>query len=135
MKGLPALLFWPSHDFIELYNPAALPVALGGCYLSDAEGAPSRNQIPALSFIGPVGFVSFTADGDATQGADHVDFKLDPNVGIIILSDAALNPIDIINYGPQQTDVSQGRSPNGSDTFVNFFTPTPGGPNQAPNGG
>jgi hypothetical protein len=134
-EWLADALFLASHDFIELYNPAALPVALGGCYLSDAEGAPSRNQIPALSFIGPVGFVSFTADGDATQGADHVDFKLDPNVGIIILSDAALNPIDIINYGPQQTDVSQGRSPNGSDTFVNFFTPTPGGPNQAPNGG
>src|SRR5262249_8325778 len=53
----------------------------------------------------------------------------------IILSDSLLNPIDVINYGPQQTDVSQGRSPNGSDTLVNFLQPTPGGPNLAPNGG
>ena len=134
-EWLADALFLASHDFIELYNPATLPVALGGCYLSDTAGAPARNLIPALSFIAPAGFVSFTADGDATQGADHLDFKLDPNVGIILLSDAALNPIDIINYGPQQTDVSQGRSPSGSGTIVSFFTPTPGGPNQVPNGG
>jgi hypothetical protein len=127
--------FLADHDFIELYNPATLPVALGGCFLSDTAGAPARNLIPALSFIGPVGYTSFTADGDASQGADHLNFKLDPNVGIIILSDSALNPIDIINYGPQQTDVSQGRSPSGSDTIVSFLQPTPGGPNQVPNGG
>jgi hypothetical protein len=127
--------FLANNDFIELYNPAAFPVALGGCYLSDTAGAPARNLIPPLSFIGPAGFTSFTADGDPSQGADHVNFKLDPNVGIILLSDSALNPIDIINYGPQQTDVSQGRSPSGSDTLANFFTPTPGAPNQVQNGG
>jgi hypothetical protein len=127
--------FLADHDFIELYNPAALPVALGGCFLSDTAGAPARNLIPALSFIGPIGYTSFAADSDPSQGADHLNFKLDPNVGIIILSDPALNPIDIINYGPQQTDVSQGRSPSGSDTIVSFLQPTPGGPNQVPNGG
>jgi hypothetical protein len=127
--------FLADHDFIELYNPAPLPVALGACYLSDTAGAPVRNLIPALSFIAPVGYTSFAADSDPSQGADHLNFKLDPNVGIILLSDAALNPIDIINYGPQQTDVSQGRSPSGSDTIVSFLQPTPGGPNQVSNGG
>jgi hypothetical protein len=127
--------FLANNDFIELFNPTGLPIALGGCFLSDSAGAPARNLIPTLSFISPNGYTAFTADGNASQGADHLDFKLDPNVGIILLSDAALNPIDIINYGPQQTDVSQGRSPSGSDTIVNFPQPTPGGPNQVPNGG
>ncbi len=134
MSGSPSELFLAKNDFIELYNPAPLPVALGGLYLSNAEGAPGLNQIPALSFIAPNGYASFTADGDVAQGADHLNFKLDAEVGIIILSDPALTTIDAINYGPQQTDVAQGRSPSGSDTLVSFSQPTPGSPNPTPNG-
>jgi len=123
-----------SPDWIELYNPATRPIALGGLYLSNAEGAPGLDQIPALSFIAANGYVSFTEDGNTAQGADHLNFKLDAEVGIIILSDPALTTIDAINYGPQQTDVAQGRSPSGSDTLVSFSQPTPGSPNPTPNG-
>ncbi|HWI59991.1 MAG TPA: lamin tail domain-containing protein, partial [Bacillota bacterium] len=49
-------LFLANNDFIELYNPAALPAALGGLFLSNAEGAPGLNRIPDLSFIAPAGF-------------------------------------------------------------------------------
>ena len=128
-------LFLANNDFIELYNPEARPVALGGCYLSNAEGAPGLSQIPALSYMAAGGFQSFVADEQVTQGPNHLNFSLDPNVGEIILSDSALAPIDVINYGPQTTDISQGRSPSGSNTLVNFSQPTPGGPNPAPNGG
>jgi len=143
--GNPALLkinewltdaqFLASHDFVELYNPDVYPVPLGGLFFSDAAGAPNRNPIPALSFIAAQGFTSFVADGDSGQGADHLNFKLSPDVGIIILSDSNLNTIDIINYGPQHTDVSQGRSPSGGNTLVNFAQPTPGAGNPAPGGG
>jgi len=127
-------LFLANNDFIELYNPDPFPVALGGCYLSDAEGAPALSPIAALSFIAPGGYTSFIADSDPQQGADHLTFKLDPSVGIIILSDSILDPIDVVNYGPQMTDISQGRSPSGSDTLVNFQLPTPGSANPVPNG-
>ncbi|PYK99745.1 MAG: hypothetical protein DME19_07605, partial [Verrucomicrobia bacterium] len=127
--------FAANNDFIELYNPGASPAPIGGLFLSDAAGAPALSPVPALSFIAGNGYASFIADGDAGQGADHVDFKLDPDVGIILLSGPDLNPIDAINYGPQRTDVSQGRSPSGSDTLVSFAQPTSGGPNPAPNGG
>ncbi len=133
-EWLASELFLAKNDFIELYNPATRPVALGGLYLSNAEGAPGLNQISALSFIAASGYASFTADGDTTQGADHLNFKLDAEVGIIILSDPALTTIDAINYGSQQTDVAQGRSPSGSDTLVSFSQPTPGSPNPTPNG-
>ncbi len=127
--------FLSDHDFVELYNPAPRPAPLGSCYLSDAAGAPGRNPLGPLGFIGAGGYASFIADGDPSQGADHLNFKLDANVGLILLSDAALQPIDVITYGPQRTDLAQGRSPSGSDNFADFPLPTPGGPNSAPNGG
>ena len=46
-------LFVDNNDFVELFNPDSLPVALGGCFLSDAEGAPASSPIPPLSFIAP----------------------------------------------------------------------------------
>ena len=127
-------IFFDNNDFVELFNPDPLPIAIGGCFMSDAEGAPALSLIQPLSFIAPLGFASFTADSNPDQGADHLNFKLDPNAGIILLSDAALNIIDEVTYGTQTTDVSQGRSPSGTDTIVSFLSPTPGGPNPAPNG-
>ncbi|HMC28454.1 MAG TPA: lamin tail domain-containing protein, partial [Verrucomicrobiae bacterium] len=58
-----------------------------------------------------------------------------PDVGIILLSAQDLTTIDDVTYGPQQTDVSQGRSPNGSDVFTTFAQPTEGSPNPGPAGG
>ncbi|HEY2951367.1 MAG TPA: CotH kinase family protein, partial [Verrucomicrobiae bacterium] len=121
--------FAANNDFIELYNADALPVPLGGLYLSDAAGAPNRNPIAALSFIAPKGFTTFIADSDPPQGANHLNFKLSPDVGLILLSAADLSTIDAINYGPQQTDVSQGRSPNGGDALTTFALATPGAGN------
>ncbi|HXT41885.1 MAG TPA: lamin tail domain-containing protein [Candidatus Angelobacter sp.] len=126
--------FAANNDFLELYNPGASPSMLGGLFLSDAAGAPAKNPIQALSFIGGNGFASFVADGDAGQGADHLNFKLSPDVGLVLLSAPDLTTIDAINYGPQQTDVSQGRSPSGSDTLTAFPQPTSGGPNPGPAG-
>jgi hypothetical protein len=119
-----------SDDFIELFNPNSLPVDLGGRYLSDRPfGAPTRHRITPLSFIPAVGFLVFKADGNAGAGADHVNFKLAPEQGMIGLTDLDLSLIDCILYGQQFTDISQGRQPNGGSTIVYFDTPTPGAPN------
>lgn len=128
-------MFLANNDFVELYNTATNPVALQGCYLSNAEGAPNLNRLAAFSYIDAGGYLSFVADATPAQGANHLNFKLNPNVGIILLSDALLNPIDTITYGAQSTDVSQGRSPSGSDVIVSFPQPTAGGPNAVANGG
>ena len=117
------------NDFLELYNPDPLPVALGGLFLSDAAGAPTRHPIAPLSFIAGKGCAEFIADSDPEQGADHLSFKLSPDVGLILLSSPDLELIDAVNYGAQRTDVSEGRSPNGADTFTTFAQPTPGGGN------
>lgn len=126
--------FAGDNDFIELYNPDLLPVALGGLFLSDASGSPTKHPIAALSFIAGSGFTKFIADGDTGQGADHLNFKLSPDVGLILLTDTDFTTIDGVVYGSQFTDVSQGRSPSGGATITSFAEPTGGGPNPGSQG-
>ena len=122
------LLF--DNDFVELYNPASLPGALGGLFLTDnLSAAPNRHPISPLSFIAASGYLAFEADGDPGQGPDHLNFKLAPEQGEVGLFAADLSLIDSVIYGPQRTDVSQGRSPNGATTLAFFLQPTPGAPN------
>jgi hypothetical protein len=122
-------------DFIELYNPDTLPVDLGGSFLSDLPVEwPDQSPIQALSYIGPGGFSLFKADGDTAAGADHLSFKLSSTQGEIGLFNPDLNPIDWVSFGPQSTDVSQGRTPNGADQIAFFTQPTPGGPNPGTTG-
>ncbi|HEU0008395.1 MAG TPA: lamin tail domain-containing protein, partial [Verrucomicrobiae bacterium] len=119
-----------ADDFIELYNPQSLPVALGGLYLSDEPtGWPDRHSIAALSFTPGFGYQRFIADGDKSAGADHLDFHLNGDQGMIALSAPDLAVIDCVAYTPQSPGVSQGRSPNGTTTLAFFSTPTPGAPN------
>ncbi|HKQ37900.1 MAG TPA: lamin tail domain-containing protein, partial [Verrucomicrobiae bacterium] len=121
-----------ADDFIELFNPDPQPVALGGLFLTDSiAGTLDRHKITALSFITGGGFAVFIADGNAGAGADHVNFHLAAEGGNIGLYDTDLSLIDCVVYGPQTTDVSMGRQPNGSGNIVFFTTPTPGAPNPA----
>lgn len=118
-----------AEDFVELYNAGALPVALGGLYLSDAPGYPDRHTIPPLSFLASKSCQVFIADGDDRGRALHLNFKLASESGTLRLADAGLRLIDIVSYGPQQTDSSMGRSPSGGSEMMAFRVPTPGGLN------
>ena len=123
-------------DFIELYNPSALPVNVGGCFLTNNPVEyVTQHQFRQLTFIAPAGYVSFKADNDPGQGPDHLALKLSPLQGEIGFFDSAQNIIDRIIYGPQSTDVSQGRTPNGAITLGFFNQPTPGGPNPGSSNG
>ena len=119
-----------STDFIELHNPSTLPVNIGGGFLTDnTVGWTDRHPIRQLTFVGASGYALFKADGDTDQGADHLAFNLSSSQGEIGLFDSGLSLIDSVVYGPQSTDVSQGRTPNGADSIAFFTQPTPGGPN------
>jgi len=127
-------------DFIELYNPGVFPVALAGLYLTDNPVTqPAKCQIGPLNFIAGSGFAVFTADNSNSPG--HVNFRLSADGEMIALFDGrvGLSPpingwwgephpteIDKVLYGPQTTDVSQGRTPDGARNFAFFILPTPG---------
>ena len=121
-------------DFIELYNPGPHPVNLSDLYLTDNHiTQPLKSRLGPLSFIEPNGYAVFIADDRDRSG--HVDFKLSADHEILALYDADGNEIDKVIYYAQKTDVSQGRSPDGSDNLEFFTLPTPGVANPGNVGG
>lgn len=117
-------------DFVELFNGSALPVNLAGLYFTDNPiNWPTRSPVPALTFIAGGGYIAFHADGNKSKGADHLDFNLAAERGIVALLDLDLSVIDCVIYGSQSTDISQGRVPQNIFDNNFFSTPTPGAPN------
>ncbi len=111
--------FRVDHDFIELYNTAATPIALTGARLTDdPANYPSRYPFPALSFIAPNGFLPL-------YGAD-LPFALDADFdGLWLLGENGA-VVDQIDFIAQPADHSTGRTNDGGATLANFAIPTPG---------
>jgi hypothetical protein len=115
------------EDWLELYNSSVYPIDLGGLYLTDNLTNPDKFPIPAANVIGPRGFALFWADKDKKEGPTHTNFKLSDAGGDIGLFDKdGVARIDVVlSYGRQQTDVSQGRQPDGSAIMVTLAPPSP----------
>jgi len=124
-----------ADDFVEIYNPDPLPIAVGGFYLSDKPiPQPDKSLIPALSFIsgqgsGGGGYASFVADNHPEDGALHTNFQLAAEQGMIGLFDSSKTKIDWVLYLTQRLGQSQGRTPDGGNAFTFYTQPNPGLPN------
>lgn len=122
-------------DFLELYNPATLPVALGGLVITDDfANFPDRHKLPALSFIAPRGFTVLKPKGaEASVGnPSELPFKFSAVSGwAAILGDNGVL-IDQVDTDCQFPDVSRGRQPDGATFIDDFVIPTPGRPNLPP---
>ncbi|MEJ2704795.1 MAG: PEP/pyruvate-binding domain-containing protein, partial [Sedimentisphaerales bacterium] len=80
--------------------------------------------------LAPGGHMLFWADGDPEQGPFHTSFKLSRSGEDVGLFDAdGRTLIDGLSFGPQQTDVSYGRSIDGGGQWQFFEDPSPGAPN------
>ena len=113
-------------DFLELYNPASSPVALGGLKLTDDIQNPNAHVIAPLSFAPAGGFVRFIADGNADQGPQHLSWSISKLRDVMQLRGADNSLIDHVISGPLAPDVSQGRTLDGGGGFSFFSLPTPG---------
>jgi len=88
-------------------------------------------SVPRLE-IKPGQHVLIWADGDEDQGPTHAGFKLSADGESIALFDAdGTTLIDAVHFGPQNKDVSYGRSSDGNDTWQSFIRPTQGRGNSA----
>ncbi|MES2706834.1 MAG: lamin tail domain-containing protein [Verrucomicrobiota bacterium] len=99
-----------ANDWVELKNPSALPVALGGLSLTDntLTGSPVR-PLPPHSYIAASGYAVFIADSDPERGANHLDFSLDSEQEALALY-AGGRLLDIVVFGPATRDVSRTRT-------------------------
>lgn len=122
------------EDWFEIYNAGNVAIDLGGYYVTDNSSELMKHKIPTTNStettIPAKGFKRFWASDVTTRGVLHVGFNLSAGGEELALVDpTGVNMIDLKVFGPQQTDVSFGRQPNGGEVWVYFSTSTPGATN------
>ena len=127
-----------ADDWFELYNPTSEQVNLQGFSLSDDPDNRTKFVVPAGFRIAPGDFLLVWADDDTDQNglnADlHVNFQLNKEGDTIALYSPDTTLVDLVNFGTQTSDRTEGRWPDGERTsFFALGIPSPGTPNSSEN--
>ena len=77
-------------DWMEIYNPAASPIALDGLFLTDSLRETTMYAIPNGLSVPAKGFIIFWLDDDAEQGPTHTNFSLNKDGDFLALPVARL---------------------------------------------
>ncbi|MCK5148938.1 lamin tail domain-containing protein [bacterium] len=122
-------------DWIELYNTNEFPVDIGGLYLTDSIGDPTKYRIPSHSpdktTIQAKGFYILYADNTSEQGVNHTNFKLSRSgEQIILIHYDESTVLDSLTYSEQYRNSSLGRISESGSWYV--IPPTPGASNVIP---
>jgi hypothetical protein len=114
-----------TSGFVELYNPQASPVDMGGMFLTNAPAGPSAgDELAPLSFIAGGGYATLWADYPNEGG--RLPFRLSGAAVTLGLFDGRRQEVDRVLKGPQAPDYSRGRMPDGGDKIELQPLPTPG---------
>ncbi len=124
-------------DWFELYNPGPKEASLGGYYLTDTLTNKFQYQIPSGYSIPAGGYLLVWANNQSNQNSTnnpslHVNFQLNKSGEAIGLFAADGTRVDAVTFGPQISDVSEGRCPDGAPTFAVFPAATPLAANNCP---
>jgi len=118
------------EDWIELYNMSYNPVDISGYYLTDNLTNKTLFRIQEGTIIPARGFLIIWADKEEWQNYPgayelHAKFSLSKSGDTIGLFSPNLTPVDIVTFGTQIDNISQGRFPDGGTNiyFMNMFTP------------
>ena len=118
------------EDWVEIYNPLPYAVNLGGYFMSDNSNNPRKWQIPTTFSdsvtVPAMGWLTFFADGNMSQGVRHCKFNLDNNTEFVgLYSPDGLTRVDEIVWAHMGADTSLGRHTDGSADWINFIVTTP----------
>ena len=105
--------------WVELFNPGASEVSVGGLQLTDDPAKPARWTIPEAATIAPGGFYRFT-----------LPVALPLVEGRLFLVDQTDGILDSLGFGRLPLGYALGRVPDGSPAWA-LTTPTPSEPNAA----
>lgn len=130
------------NDWIEIYNPGNYPYDIGGMYLTDNLAIEDKWRIPSslpeITTIPAKGYLLFWADNETDQGPLHLNFRLNTDleeIGLFKKENNQMVLVSSVSYSQQQTDVSYGRYPDGSNNWEYFYTTqSPGESNRSSTG-
>jgi hypothetical protein len=113
-----------TSDWIELFNAGNQAVNLKGYALTDNPDEPSKWILQTDAIIQAGEFLIIWADGMG-HGL-HAAFKLSADGESLALYSPAQQLIDSLVFGPQDPNISYGRTPDGGVQWGFFTSPTPG---------
>jgi hypothetical protein len=120
-------------DWIEIYNAGDEAVMLGGYFLFDTydltEAITIPDTYPDSVTVAPGGFLVFYANKGQESSVMNLNFKLSGGGEQIGLWAPDQMVVDSMTYGAQETDISYGRFPDGSNTWFAMTDITPGAAN------
>lgn len=118
-----------SSDWIELYNSGSQAIDLKGYTLTDDRNEPSKWVIQTNVVIQASAYLIIWADG-VGQGL-HAGFKLSADGEFLAIYSPYQQLVDSIGFGPQDPNISYGRTPDGASQWAFFTVPTPGAANSS----
>ncbi len=114
-----------SDGWVEIYNKGLLPIDLNGFYFSNEEQNLKKHRISAPLVIPPLDRIIIWADGQTSQGVNHLSFKLDNENDFLILSDPAGQLLDSVSWDSLPLGYSIARIPDGAERIETLSGPTP----------
>ncbi len=117
--------FGGTDDWVEIYNRGSQPFDLSGCFLSDERTKNTKWRFPQGTILKPGEYLVIYEDalgfGFSSDGSDVIMFTAaDSTTGL-----------DFYDFGAQLPDRSEGRLPDGTNTWQIFAKPTKGTANSA----
>ena len=110
-------------DWVELHNAGASPVQLHDYHLSDKPSEPALWRLPMM-VLDPDAYIVLFAGSEAVR----FPFGIDRQGERIVLSDLALQPVQVMDVPELDLDHSFGGDANGAGAHF-FAVPTPGAAN------
>ena len=101
-----------NDDFIEIYNPSPMPVSIGGFYLTDNLLEPVLHRIATNSYMKSQSLFSRQGKNPLVMHGCSIQTLILTRNNQLLTAD--LEEVDTILYGPQRTDISQGRTTDGA---------------------
>lgn len=121
------------EDWIELYNRSNQSIDISDYVLTDNPTNLTKWRFAKGTVIPAGGYLTVWADEDSKDNPTHTNFKLSASGELVYLLNGQGVFQDSITFGPQVSDMSLSRVPNGTGNFV-IKNPTFGFNNEATSG-